>query len=61
MYGYQVVAFGDRPAALALELAKEMAARIRRDLDALAAEQLLRHSYMDDKGGGGSHEDVRRM
>ena len=51
-YGYCVVAFGDKPAALALELAKELTASLAMDLDPLAACQLTRNSLVDDVGGG---------
>ena len=57
----QVVAFGDMPAALALELAKELMAELGRAVDPMAAEQLLRNSYVDDVGGGGNDLDVERM
>ena len=33
VYGYLVVAFGDRPAALALELGKELASKKAREID----------------------------
>merc|ERR1711867_27811 len=41
VYGMLVVAFGDMPAALALELAKELMAELGRGVDPVAAEQLL--------------------
>ena len=50
--------FGDKPAALALELAKELRARVAAPLDAMASKQLMRNSLVDDVGGGGSAEDV---
>ena len=40
VYAYLVVAFGDCPAALALELVKQEAAKLAKDLDPLAASQL---------------------
>ena len=49
----QVVAFGDMPAALALELANELGQAV----DPMAADQLLRNSYVDDVGGGGNDSD----
>ena len=61
MFGYRVVAFGDRPAALALELAKELAAEKARELDPQAARQLTRNSLVDDVGGGGTEDQVSRM
>merc|ERR1712101_41906 len=61
VYGYLVVAFGDRPAALALELGKEMAANNAKQLDPQAARQLMRNSLVDDIGGGGTEEEVDRM
>ena len=61
IYAYRVVAFGDKPAALALELAKELAASRAQDIDVMAAAQMTRNSLVDDVGGGGSQEDVVRM
>ena len=55
------VAFGDKPAALALELAKELAAQIAWRVDPLAAAQLLRNSLVDDVGGGGTTLEICRM
>ena len=60
-YGYVVVAFGDKPAALALELAKELTASISNKLDPMAARQLTLNSLVDDVGGGGTVQDVERM
>merc|ERR1712101_78939 len=54
VYAMRVVAFGDMPAALALELAKELMAELGQGIDSMAAEQLLRNSYVDDVGGGGA-------
>ena len=42
VYGMQVVAFGDMPAALALELAKELRAELGSAVDPMAAAQLLK-------------------
>merc|ERR1711867_76616 len=61
VYGMEVVAFGNMPAALALELAKELMAELGQDIDPMAANQLLRNSYVDDVGGGGAESDVDRM
>ena len=61
VYGYQVVAFGDVPAALALELAKELVAESARAVDPQAAVQLTRNSLVDDIGGGGTRMEVNRM
>ena len=61
MYGYQVVAFGDVPAALALELAKELVAESAKAVDPQAAAQLTRNSLVDDIGGGGTRQEVDRM
>ena len=54
VYTMTVVAFGDMPAALALELAKELMAELGRSIDPMASLQLLRNSYVDDVGGGGT-------
>ena len=61
VYTMQVVAFGDMPAALALELAKELMAELGREVDPMAAIQILRNSYVDDVGGGGTAADIARM
>merc|ERR1711867_50385 len=61
VYGYQVVAFGDRPAALALELGKELASEKAKAIDPQAAHKLMKNSLVDDIGGGGLHEEVERM
>ena len=61
MFGMSVVAFGDMPAALALELAKELMAELGQSVDPLASLQLLRNSYVDDVGGGGTESEVDRM
>ena len=61
MFGYLVVAFGNMPAALALELAKELVAKAAQEVDPQAAAQLTRNSLVDDIGGGGSQEEVDRM
>ena len=61
VYGYMVVAFGDVPAALALELAKELVAESAQAVDAQAATQLTRNSLVDDIGGVGTRVEVDRM
>merc|ERR1711867_426175 len=61
VYGMEVVAFGDMPAALALELAKELMAELGDKVDPMAAAQLPKNSYMDNVGGGWEDRDVDRM
>ena len=61
IYAYRVVAFGDRPAALGLELAKELVKERGKGVDAQAAHQLVKNSLVDDVGGGGTEAEVRRM
>ena len=56
-----VVAFGDKLAALALELAKEMTAWLTCSIDVQAAKHIMRNSLIDDIGGGGTPEQVSRM
>ena len=56
-----MVTFGDQLAALVLELVKNMAARKGQEIDAEAAELLIKSMYVDDLCGGGSWEQVLRF
>ena len=56
-----MVTFGDDPAACALELCKVRAALDSVQIDQQAASQLVRSGFVDDIGGGGTLEEVRRM
>ena len=53
--------FGDGCASLGLELGKEKTAELGSYIDPLAAEQLVKDSFVDDVGGGGTRIDVLRM
>ena len=53
--------YGDGCASLGLELAKEKTAELGCDIDPKAADQLVRNSFVDDIGGGGTKEEVLRM
>ena len=53
--------FGDACASLGLELGKELTASLGKSIDAQAAEQLVKDSFVDDVGGGGTKSDVLRM
>ena len=46
---------------LGLELAKEKTSELGKSVDSKAAEQLVKCSFVDDVGGGGSLEEVLRM
>ena len=64
--GWQIFAFtratfGDLAAGLLLEVAKRKAAMEGRNIDPLAASQLVRFTYVDDGLPGGSKEEVDRM
>ena len=60
-YGFVVVAFGDRPAAEFLELARGLTADAGKHLDSEASRKLKNDSYVDDGVTGGSKSSVARM
>ena len=59
--GYTRATFGDKAAALLLEVGKRRAAQEGEHIDPMAAEQIRDKLYVDDGFAGGSEEDVRRM
>ena len=61
IFGYQVVAMGDRPAACILELVKSEAAKLGYDIDPETACKIVEDTYVDDGCTGGSKEEVARM
>ena len=52
------MAFGDRPAGCALEVAKQMVYEAGISICLKTAEIMSRGSYVDDSSGGGTTEDV---
>ena len=61
-YGYDRVTFGDRPAAAALELAKERAADRGHHIHPATADQLRRKLYVDDGAlRASSREELLQM
>ena len=61
IFGYQVVAMGDRPAACILELVKSEAAKQGYDIDPETARKIVEDTYVDDGCTGGSKDEVARM
>ena len=61
VYGHEVVGMGDPPASIELELTKEVAADKGKMIDAKAAKQLKKQSYVDDGLGGGNKQEIMRM
>ena len=60
VFGIDRMHFGDRPAAIGLEVAKNLVAESGRDIDS-AAVDMIKRDYIDDGFGGGSEEDVDRL
>ena len=60
-FGHRKVGMGDVSASVLLELSKEIAAEVGRDIDPLLAVQFVLMSYVDDGLIGGSQQDVERM
>ena len=60
-YGFTCVAFGDRPAAAQLELAKKKSAQAGNNVDPITANKLIKDSFVDDGITGGSLQEVREM
>ena len=60
-YGFITVTFGDRPAAILLELAIHLCAEEGKSICSEDAEKLKTDRYVDDVVTGGEEEDVDRM
>ena len=60
MYGIDAMHFGDKCAAIGLDVAKKKVARAGRDIDE-AAVKMSEKDYVDDGFGGGTEEDVVRL
>ena len=61
IYGLTRVHYGDRPAAVLLELAKELAAQEGASICPIAAQKSNEASYMDDSLTGGSPEELDEL
>ena len=53
--------FGDQPAAMGLEVAKEIAAEEGRSIDEDTASKMKKGGYVDDHIVGGSKEECAKM
>ena len=60
-FAFDVVAFGDNPAANLLETGRDMVADAGKHIDPVASNKLKKDSYVDDNIGGGTFGDVKRM
>ena len=60
-FAFDCVAFGDCPAANFLEIGRDMTANAGRDIDNVAADKIIRDSYVDDGVTGGTKAEVERM
>ena len=60
VYGINRMHFGDRCAAVGLEVAKGLIAEAGRNIDSEAVDMILR-GYVDDGFGGGTEADVERI
>ena len=60
-YGWQVVAFGDRPASCTLEICKDLTAKAGEHIDPVAARAITEDTYVDDGATGGDEETAQRM
>ena len=60
IYAIDRMHFGDRCAAVGLDVAKKLVAEAGRHIDSKAVDMVLR-DYVDDGFGGGTEEDVKRI
>ena len=61
IFGFCVVSFGDRPAAVILEVAVKKIADIHRSVDPEAAHRIKADRYVDDIASGGTECQVTRF
>ena len=57
MYGINRMHFGDKCAAIGLDIAKKKVARAGKDIDEAAITKIEK-DYVDDGFGGGSNEEI---
>ena len=60
-YGWNVVAFGDRPSSCILEIAKDLTAHAGEQIDPVAAKAISQDTYVDDGATGGDEATVKRL
>ena len=60
-FAFDVVAFGDLPAANCLEIGRDLTADAGWEIDPVAARKIKDDSYVDDNVSGGNSEEVKRM
>ena len=60
-FAYEVMAFGDRLAATALECSKQEVADQGKMIDEVAAVRIREEMYVDDGASGGTLEEVQRF
>ena len=61
VYGFCVVTFGDRPAAVLLHIAILVTCQLYNSVDPLAARRLCTDMFVDDLCSGGEKEEVDRF
>jgi len=61
IYAFMVVSFGDRPAAVVLEVAIKMTIQMFGDVDKMAAHRLEFDRFVDDLASGGNADEVARF
>ena len=60
-YGYETLAFGDKLAATALEIAKRKVSEIGEEIDPVASKRIRTDLYVDDGASGGTMQEVERF
>ena len=60
MYGINRMHFGDKCAAIGLDVAKKKVTIAGNDIDE-ATVLMIEHDYVDDGFGGGSNDDIVRL
>ena len=61
IFGFATVSFGDRPAAVLLEIAIKKTAEMFSSIDPEAAHRIMFDRYVDDFASGGTQEQVDRF
>ena len=61
VYGFLVVAFGDRPAACLLDIVIKISCQLFQSVDPMAALRLTNDMFVDDLASGGENHEVDRF